>query len=140
MVWLGFVPYSVTQSIYQYKLQNRNFGDVSISVIRNSIINSVYSQWLFNMFGFFTAITKFSRCILPLIPVTILLILFYGSFLNKHISPGISLQITTWGNLLFVTTITIASFHTTKTMLSDPAVPEFRITLQEYDLITIDST
>lgn len=57
--------------------------------------------------------------------------------LNKHVCPRISLQITAWVNFLFVTIIAIISFYTTKIMDSDPAAPEFRITLQESGLITI---
>ena len=82
------------------------------------------------MFGFFTiAVTKPTSSILPLIPaVAIFLALFWGMVLNKHVSPRISLQITAWVNLLFVTIIAITSFYTTKIMDSDPAAPEFCIT------------
>ncbi|CDN12454.1 4-amino-4-deoxy-L-arabinose transferase and related glycosyltransferases of PMT family [Richelia intracellularis] len=138
VVLLGFAPYSVYLPIAIAKQkfwQRRHWSNRE----RSQQFGLFTCVWFFVVFGFFTiAVTKLPSYVLPLMPAAAILVaLFWGKFMDDSTTPSISLQVTAWVNVSFVTVIAIALFYVTRIMGSDPAAPEFRATLQESGITTV---
>ncbi|ABA20658.1 Glycosyl transferase, family 39 [Trichormus variabilis ATCC 29413] len=146
IVTLFFAPYSVylPLALFRLKFWQRSHWQ---NQERSQQLGLFACIWFLSVFSFFTiAVTKLPSYVLPLMPAAAILVaLLWSDFFpsgeqtNKiEITyPSSLLLASGWVNVIFLTIVAVASFHTYHLLGNDDAAPNFRQNLQDSGLPAI---
>lgn len=147
VVLLGFAPYSVylPAAMVRLKFWQREHWRTQE---RSQQLGLFAWFWFVIVFGFFSiAVTKLPSYVLPLMPAAAILVaLLWSSLLpdpetsftpSPHPPTRFSLfRVTGWVNVAFLSVLSVALFHLTQILGSDPAVPNLDELIQQSGLTT----
>ncbi|MEA5577408.1 glycosyltransferase family 39 protein [Anabaena sp. UHCC 0451] len=140
VVLLGFAPYSVFIPASIARLTGLKFWQ------RSHLLNQERSQqlglfacfWFLGVFGFFTiAVTKLPSYVLPLMPAAAILVALFWSEIFSNTQTDQSFRISSWVNVAFLSTISVALFNLFKLVGTDPAAPELYQKMQNLGLTNL---
>ena len=139
VVLLGFAPYSVylPMAMVRLKFWQRSHWRVQE---RSQQLGLFALIWFIVVFGFFSiAVTKLPSYLLPLMPAAAILVALLWSDLiqpspQRPTSPTGFFLVSSWINVVFLSVVAVLLFHLSQLFGTDPAVPDFRLIIQNSGL------
>jgi 4-amino-4-deoxy-L-arabinose transferase-like glycosyltransferase len=139
VVLLGFTPYSVylPMAMVRLKFWQRSHWRVQE---RSQQLGLFACIWFIVVFGFFSiAVTKLPSYVLPLMPAAAILVALLWSDLiqpspQRSASPSGFFLVSSWINVVFLSVVAVLLFHLSQLFGTDPAVPDFRLIIQNSGL------